>query len=281
MTKLPLRALVAAAVLVSAAATRDLMAQSGEAVVLWRAGRALALRGQVDSALRTLEQAGSAARTSGDLATEQATRRGRADLWMLRGCADSATTILREAVTAAPPGDRSSADALVRLLSSRKAVADARSVLVKAYSDVPSVGSNITRESVTFLQGMAAVELAGGQESATLATLNSALAIAVRLHEGDVKERSEHAVGEITDENAWLMFDLAQLRRTAKSPGLQSPREHARIMGNLVKAWPTLDVLPDNGFPITRFADRLVMRAALCAVDGSECAVPIVAKGCP
>ena len=281
MTRLPRRALLAAALLLATATARDLVAQSGDAVVLWRAGRALALRGQVDSALRTLEQAGTAARPAGDYATEQATRRGRADLWMLRGCADSATRILREAVAAASPGDRSSADALVRLLSSRKAVADARSVLVKAYSDVPSVGSNITRESVAFLQGMATVELAGGQESAALATLNSALAIAVRLHEGDVKERSEHAVGEITDENAWLMFDLAQLRRTAKSTGIHSPREHARIMANLVKAWPTLDVLPDDGFPITRFADRLVMRAALCAADGSECPAPIVAKGCP
>ncbi len=273
--------IAAAAVLVSAVDSRDLGAQSGQAAELWRAGRALALRGQLDSALRTLEQAGSAARTSGDLATEQATRRGRADLWMLRSCADSSTVILREAVTAAPPGDRSSADGLVRLLASRKAVTEARSVLVKAYGDVPSVGSNITRESITFLQGMAAVELAGGQESAALSTLNSALAIAVRLHEGDVKDRSEHAVGEITDENAWLMFDLAQLRRTAKSPAIRSPREHARIMANLVKAWPTLDVLPDDGFPITRFVDRLVMRAASCAGDGSACPAPIVAKGCP
>lgn len=272
---------MAAAALVSVTASSDLVAQSGEAVALWRAGRALALRGQVDSSLRTLEQASTTARTSGDLATEQAARRGRADLWMLRGCADSATRILREAVTAASPGDRSSADALVRLLASRKSVADARSALVKAYSDVPSVGSNITRESVTFLQGMATVELAGGQESAALSTLNSAIAIAVRLHEGDVKERSEHAVGEITDENAWLMFDLAELRRTAKSSAIRSPREHARIMGNLVKAWPTLDVLPEDGFPITRFANRLTMKTALCAVDGSACPVPIVATGCP
>jgi hypothetical protein len=70
-------------------------------------------------------------------------------------------------------------------------------VLVKAYGDVPSVSSGVTRESVTFLQAMAAVELAGGQESAAMATLNSALAIAVRLHDGDVKDRSTHAVGEI------------------------------------------------------------------------------------
>lgn len=281
MTRRPLRTLVAAVVLVTSASAQALVAQTADAASLWRTGRTLALRGQVDSALRTLKQAGAAARTAGDYATEQATMRGRADLWMLRGCADSASRILHDAVASASPGDRSSADALVRLLSSRKAVAEARSVLVKAYSDVPSVGSNITRESVTFLQGMSVVELAAGQESAAMSRLNSALAIAVRLHEGDVKERSEHAVGEITDENAWLMFDLAQLRRTAKSSGMLSPREHARIMSVLVKAWPTLDVLPDDGFPITRFADRLVMRKALCAADGSECPVPIVAKGCP
>ena len=281
MTRLPLRTLAAAAVLVATASAQALVAQTADAASLWRTGRTLALRGQVDSALRTLKQAGAAARTAGDYATEQATMRGRADLWMLRGCADSASRILRDAVASASPGDRSSADALVRLLSSQKAVAEARSVLVKAYSDVPSVGSNITRESVTFLQGMSVVELAAGQESAAMSRLNSALAIAVRLHEGDVKERSEHAVGEITDENAWLMFDLAQVRRTAKSSGILSPREHARLMSVLVKAWPTLDVLPDDGFPITRFADRLVMRKALCVADGSECPVPIVAKGCP
>lgn len=281
MTRRPLRTLVAAAVLVTSASAQALVAQTADAASLWRTGRTLALRGQVDSALRTLKQAGAAARTAGDYATEQATMRGRADLWMLRGCADSASQILHDAVASASPGDRSSADALVRLLSSRKAVAEARSVLVKAYSDVPSVGSNITRESVTFLQGMSVVELAAGQESAALSRLNSALAIAVRLHEGDVKERSEHAVGEITDENAWLMFDLAQVRRTAKSSGILSPREHARLMSVLVKAWPTLDVLPDDGFPITRFADRLVIRKALCAADGSECPAPSVAKGCP
>jgi hypothetical protein len=128
---------------------------------------------------------------------------------------------------------------------------------------------------------MAAVELAGGQESAAMATLNSALAVAVRLHEGDMTARREHAVSDITEENVWLLFDLAQLRRTAKSTGIHSPREHARIMSNLVKAWPTLDVLPDDGVPITRFADRLVMRAALCAADGSACPAPVVAKGCP
>ena len=281
MTRRPRRTLLIAAVVVANGMAGVLPAQSSDAVVRWRAGRDLALRGQVDSALRTLEQAGAGARTAGDLATEQATRRGRADLWMLRGCVDSASRILREAVTAALPGDRSSADAFVRLLASQQAVAEARTVLVKAYGDVPSVGRSITRESVTFLQGMAAVELAGGQESAAMATLTSALAVAVRLHDGDVKERSSHAVGEITHENAWVVFDLAQLRLTAKSPGIRSPREHARLMSNLATAWPTLDVLPDNGFPITRFADRLVMRAALCAVDGSACPAPIVAKGCP
>ena len=281
MTRRPRRTLLIAAVVVANGMAGVLPAQSSDAVVRWRAGRDLALRGQVDSALRTLEQAGAGARTAGDLATEQATRRGRADLWMLRGCVDSASRILREAVTDALPGDRSSADAFVRLLSSQRAVAEARTVLVKAYGDVPSVGRSITRESVTFLQGMAAVELAGGQESAAMATLTSALAIAVRLHEGDVTARREHAVGDLTVANGWLLFDLAQLRRTAKSTGIQSLREHARIMANLVKGWPTLDVLPDDGVPITRFADRLVMRAALCAADGSACPAPVVAKGCP
>ena len=281
MTRRPRRTLLIAAVVVANGMAGVLPAQSSDAVVRWRAGRDLALRGQVDSALRTLEQAGAGARTAGDLATEHATRRGRADLWMLRGCVDSASRILREAVTAAVPGDRSSADAFVRLLASQQAVAEARTVLVKAYGDVPSVGRSITRASGTILQGMAAVELAGGQESAAMATLTAALAIAVRLHDGNMTARREHAVGDLTVENGWLLFDLAQLRRTAKSTGIHSPREHARIMDNLVKGWPTLDVRPDDGVPITRFADRLAMRAALCAADGSACPAPVVAKGCP
>ncbi len=281
MTTLPLRALVAAAALSLAAVPPTLGAQPATAVGLWREGRALALRGLVDSARRTLEQAGIAARTAGDLVTEQATMRGRADLWALRGCADSATRILREAVAAAPAGDRASADALVRWLASRQAVADARRVLVAAYRDVPSVGSTISRESITFLQGMAAVDVAAGQESAAMASLNAALAIAVRLHEGDVHERSTHAIGEVTEENAWLLFDLAALRRTAKSAPMHAPREHARLMATLVTAWPTLDRRPDDGVPITRFGDRLVMQAAVCATDGSPCPPPIVATGCP
>lgn len=276
------RAFLLAALGVSGAAAGPLRAQTAtDGGALWRQARAMAARGQLDSAQRTLERAATVAGAAGDRATEQATQRGRADLWQLRGCADSAVRILRDAVAAAAPGDRASADALVRLLASRGTVAEARTVLVQRYRDVPSVGRTITGESVRFLQGMAAVELAGGQESAALSTLNSALAIAVRLHEGDVTERSEHAAGEITAENAWLLFDLAQLRRTAKSTGIRSPREHARLMGLLTDAWPALEALPDDGPPVTRLADRLVMAAALCTAARGPCPAPVVTKGCP
>lgn len=276
------RALLVAALGASGAGAGPLEAQRAtDAVALWRQARAMAARGQLDSAQRALDGAATAARAAGDRATEQATMRGRADLWQLRGCADSAIRILRDAVAAAAPGDRASADALVRLLAGRAAVAEARTVLVQSYRDVPSVGRTITGESVRFLQGMAAVELAGGQESAALSTLNSALAVAVRLHEGDVKDRTEHAAGEVTAENAWLLFDLAQLRRSAKSPGIRSPREQARLMGLLTDAWPPLEALPDDGPPVTRLADRLTMAAALCAAARGPCPAPVVTKGCP
>ena len=62
---------------------------------------------------------------------------------------------------------------------------------------------------------------------------------------------------------------------------MHAPREHARLMATLVTAWPTLERRPDDGVPITRFADRLVMQTAVCATDGSPCPPPIVATGCP
>ncbi len=253
----------------------SLFAQDPAARISLLGGKRLALESKADSALAAFATSAAAARASGDQATGVAAMRGRADVQLLfRGCADSARRILSEAVAASATGDRSAADALVRLLASQGRLSEARTVLVTAYEDVPSVGRKITREGVTFLQGMATIERFGGHESAALASYNSALQIAVRLHEGDIADSSEHAVGEITQENAWVMFDLAQLRLHAKSPTVASLRAGERIMDQLVDALPVVSDQTASPFPLMRIGDRLLLQAHACAKSGKPCPVP-------
>jgi len=245
-----------------------------------RTGRLLALEGRVDSALVFFTLSKLNAHDAGDQRIEQAAIRARADMWLLRSCADSAQRILRNAVALAPAGDRTSADALVRLLAERGQVADARAVMVSAYSDATGVGRTITRESITFLQGMAAVERAGGQEAAALSSFTSALSIAKRLHQGGVTDSIDTGVGEVTDENRWVLFDLASLRRSAKATGVRSIKEADRITKQLVEALEAMESIPDDPFPITRYGDRLVLRRAQCVADGTTCPAPVTPKGC-
>ncbi len=252
-------------------------AQDETARVAWHEARRLAIAGLADSALAQYAKAGSAAKSNGDQATGTAVQRGIADIYLVyRGCADSAQRILSDAAAIAAPGDRSAADALVRLLAARGNVALARTTLVKAYGDVPSVGRLIQRESVTFLQGMAVIERFSSHEAAALSDLNSALQIATRLHEGDAADAEPHAKGVVTAENAWVMYDLAQLRLHAKSAGIASQRDGLRMMELLVDAWPSVS---DTGhavarFPVSRLADRLELQAVVCAKSGAPCPAP-------
>ena len=144
-------------------------AQDETARIAWHEGRRLAIAGLADSALAQYAKAGSAAKSIGDQAIGTAVQRGIADIYLVyRGCADSAQRILSDAAATAAPGDRSAADALVRLLAARGNIALARTTLVTAYDDVPSVGRLIQRESITFLQGMATIERYSGHEAAAL-----------------------------------------------------------------------------------------------------------------
>lgn len=238
-------------------------AQSDPGLNGFRAARALAVQGQTDAAIAAFGQAADQARKSDDKAVLVASLRGAADLLATkRPCTDSAERTLRLALTLADKGDRSVADALVRLLVSRGNVAGARQLLVAAYSDVPNLGRAITKESVRYLQGQAAVELAGGHEAAALGALSQALAIAARLHVGDVSDTVAKPTGSVDDTNAWVMFDLAVLRLTAKSPGIRQPRAGASML-DMLSAAPTemLDGGEAEAYPITRLADRQLLRS--------------------
>ncbi len=250
-------------------------AQPDGARAAFRAGRALALAGQPDSALVVFTSVAKMARAGGDWAMLTAAARATADVYLVyRSCADSAVSILQGAVTTAAPGDRSAADALVRVLAARGDAAGARAVLVKAYADVPSVGRNITRESVTFLQGMASVERAAKHEDAAVTALRSAVQIATRMHAGDVQASETHSVGNVTAENAWVLFDLAQLRLHAKSAGVASVKEGTRLMDQLSAAWPIIEDPETVRFPTSRIGDRLLLLARECQKNGTSCPAP-------
>ena len=252
-------------------------AQDETARIAWQQARRLAVAGLADSALAEYARAGAAAKAIGDQAIGTAVQRGVADVYLVyRGCADSAQRMLTDAAATAATGDRSAADALVRLLAARGNVTLARASLVKAYDDVPSVGRLIMRESVTFLQGMAAIERYSGHEAAAMSNLSSALQIATRLHEGDAAGPETHAIGSVTAENVWVMLDIAQLRLHAKSAGIASAREGTRMMEQLVVAWPTVSDTDRMvaRFPVSRLADRLEIRAIGCAKSGAPCPVP-------
>ena len=107
-----------------------------------------------------------------------------------------------------------------------------------------------------------------------MSTLNSALQVAVRLHEGDLADSSTHALGAVTSENAWVMFDIAQLRMHASSAGIAAPREGVRLLEQLVDAWSMVSDPVAARFPVSRLADRLELKAVACARYGKPCPPP-------
>ena len=242
-------------------------------------GMRTALAGRADSALHYFARSADAARADGDRSLRIAAMRGQADVWLaLRNCADSALKILRDAVTLSEPGDRTAADALVRLLAAHGDATGARAVLVTAYTGIST--RTVSSETVNFLLGNAAIERAQGHESGALSTLNEAIGIADRLHLSDARDFQAHAVGDVTRENAWLLFDLAQLRAQAKSPGIRSARESVRLLAMLLSAWDGVDELATSRRPIVRLGDRLILRAARCLMDGTSCPAPVSSPAC-
>lgn len=229
----------------------------------FRAARSLALGGQVAAAKLAFAASATEARSQGEKAVLTASLRAAADLFSLdRPCTDVPERTLREAVAAADVGDRTAADALVRLLASRGNTAGARTVLLDAYGNVPALGRAITRESLHYLQGQAAIESAEGHESAALSALNQALAIAARLRAGDVSDTVARPSGSVDAENAWVLFDLAQLRLHARSADIRVPKSGMSIMSLLASAAPRLLEGGDEApYPLTRLADRLAILA--------------------
>jgi tetratricopeptide (TPR) repeat protein len=249
--------------------------QDQAAAVAYQRGRALAIQGSADSAMTAFKLAALLALESGDLELRTAALEGLAEtVAVYRGCTDSAAAILRDAVEAAPPGDRLAADALIRHLSARGRPDEARRVLTSAYAGVEGLGRTITHESLHFLQGMAAVQRAAGQEAAALASLRSALDIAARLEAGDVADSVTVRSDAVHAHTFWLLYDLARLRLEARSAGIRQPREGERLMTELARAGVNADLDEHARFVELRLLDRLVIKAHACTLAGSTCPPP-------
>ncbi len=256
-------------------AARSAAAQPDGATLAYLSARAFALQGNADSALAAFRRAERLAAESGDLPLVTAAAIGRAEVMAVyRGCTDSAVTWLREAAAAQPTGVRTASDALVRLLLSRGQVDAARETLTRAYADVEGLGRAIKHETVHYLQGLAGVQRAAGQERAALATLEEALAIAERLHTGDVSDSTPRVPAGVHGDNFWLLYDLAQLRLHARSAAVRQAREGERIMTDLVRAGDDADRDVHGRFTESRLLERLVLKAHACTLRGERCPVP-------
>jgi hypothetical protein len=214
------------------------------------------------TALSLFLKAAAQAKAKDDKAIQVASMRGAADLLSKKQpCTDSAERTLRAAMALAETGDRSAADALVRLLAATGRSKEAMSTLVAAYADVPSLGRAITRESMHFLQGQATVELADGHEAAALAALNQALVIAARLKQGDTSDSVAKPTGEVDEVNAWVMYDLGMLRWNAKSASVRQTAVGTAILRQILAKLELLDGSDDEPHPITRLLDRITVGA--------------------
>jgi len=246
----------------------------------WQSARHQALEGHADSALALFAIARQRAQTAGDLRMVSAALTGAAQVHAVYiGCADSTLTLFRRAVAVAEPGDRQAADALVRFLAAQGDVSGAQQLLNEAYASVEGLGRAITRESLNWYQGMAAIQRASGKEAAALASLNSALAVAARLKAGDVSDTVAKPTGDVDQINYWIMYDVAQLRLNAKAPGVRIPATGKKLMDAVVTAGIGLDERDDIVVPVARLFDTLVLRAHQCVMNGGkQCRTPAPAR---
>lgn len=281
MRRLCLPALFAALVVSSVPATAHAQGDDEEAVRAWRAARAHAVEGRADSALAQYTIARTRSQAVGDMAMVAAALRGAAQVHAVHvGCGDSALVLFRDAVAKSETGDRQSADALVRYLATRGNTAEAQQLLNQSYASVEGLGRAITRESMTWYQGTAAIQRAEGKEAAALASLTSALNIAARLRAGDVSDSVAKPTGDVDPINYWVVYDLAQLRLHAKARSVANAATGKKLMDALVTAGIGLDERDELPVPVARLFDTLVLRAHQCAMNGGSCTAPSLAR-CP
>jgi len=251
-------------------AAQPLPATDGERA--WAAGHEAALRGRADSALTAFREALRLSQQDRDQELASAARLGMAevfDVWYR--CVDSARVAYEDAVRLTSEGDYAAADAYVLWLARRGQQAEARALHARTYQPIEnSVPRSVTRESVNFLLGLAAIQISNSSRSGALSSLISARDIANRLTVGDVEE-AVAANGGVTTANYWALHDLAELQLDARSGSVRNVGAGRALRTKLDAA-----TVSDNGghprFSVGRLADRVARQRRVCA--GGRCAAP-------
>jgi len=250
---------------------RALLAQSdGERA--WRAGQNAALRGRADSALTAYTEALRLARQDRDSELASAARLGMAEVWdVWRRCRDSARAAYLDAVQLTSEGDYAAADAYIIWLARQGDQAGARAVHARTYTPIENdVPRTITRESVNFLLGLAAIQIANSSRSGALSSLTSARSISARLASGDDDSLS---VPTVREGNYWVLHDLSALQLDAAS----GPRVRNVAAGaNLRRELDSAVSVSDNGghprFTVGRLSDRVARLRRTC--KSASCQLP-------
>lgn len=237
----------------------------------WQAGQAAALRGMADSAMSAYEEALRLARQDRDSELASAARLGMAEVWdVWRRCRDSARAAYEDAVQLTSEGDYAAADAYVIWLARQGDQAGGRALHARTYTPIENdVPRTITRESVNFLVGLAAIQIANSSRSGALSSLNSARSIAGRLSTGD---EGTIPLSEVTPGNFWVLHDLAGLLLDPASRGVRNVAVGSALRRQLDAA----SDISDNGlhprFTVGRLADRVARTRRTCKT--SACRLP-------
>lgn len=260
----------AGTLLLVAASALPLQAQAdGERA--WAAGQEAALRGQADSAMSAYGEAVRLARQDLDRELESAARLGMAEVWdVWRRCTDSARAAYQDAVLLSSEFDYAAADAFVLWLARRGDQAAARALHARAYLPIETqVPRSVTRESINFLLGLAAIQIANKSQSGAMSSLRSARSIAARLAAGGGDTTS---AGAVRRDNYWVLHDIADLQINGTSQAVRN-RAAGRALRKQVDAATSV---PDDGmnprFSVGRLADRVAQARRVCTM--AACRLP-------
>ena len=267
--------------IVAACAQAQSQTERGENA--WKAGTVFALHGSADSALASFRSARTIAETVHDSSLLAAALRAAAEVQSVyMGCTDSSLALLRLANANSIAGDRTAGQLLVRKLAAVGKGAEARDVQAALYADVKDgVPRTITRESISYLSGQAAMQHAAGQDAAAYATLVQARNVADRLASGDALDPAAPPnYTSLNSTNYWVTFEMAQLMLNTKARGVGSIAEGRTLMDAIANNTDDPEDGNERRFSVFRLADRLTVNAWRCSMRGEKCAVPTPRK-CP
>ena len=274
------RATIAALLLAPALAAQS---QTERGEVAWKAGTMFALQGQPDSAIASFRVARSIAEVVHDSSLLAAALRSAAEVhYVYMGCADSSIMLLRLANSYSVEGDRTAGQLLVRRLAAQGKLAEARQIQEKLFADVKDgVPRTISRESIGYLSGQAAIQVGAGQDASAFATLVQAREIADRLASGDALDPNRpKAYSNLNSVNYWITFEMAQIMLRGKGKGVGTPADGRALMDAIASTTDDPEDGNERRFSVFRLADRLTVNAWRCTMRGETCAVPSPRK-CP